>query len=190
MKRPILLWMTSRSRSSMVSSIFAQHGIFWGDTQKQSAGYDTYENQNIKSLQKKIFKSLRGLDPINDNDPVNEFLKELNKFVPQTRTWSMKTGVEFFNAFLPLNPYNIFITRKPEDIAQSLCNKRPGSNYDEALDVVHWRFNYMKELQAEHGGVFVSTDKIIAGDFSEIKEAIEYCDLEYDEEAAKRAIKR
>ena len=190
MNRPILLWMTSRSRSSMVSSIFAQHGVFWGNTQKQSAGYDTYENQNIKALQKKIFKSLRGLDPINDNDPVNEFIKELNKFVPQTRTWSMKTGVEFFNAFLPLNPYNIFITRKTEDVAQSLCNKRPGTDYDEALRVANWRFDYMRELQAEHDGVFVSTDKIIAEDFSEIKEAIEYCDLEYNEEAAKRAIKR
>lgn len=190
MNRPILLWMTSRSRSSMVSAIFAKHDIFWGDTQKQSAGYDTYENQNIKALQKKVFKNLRGLNPIHVGDPVDEFLKELNKYVPQKITWSMKTGIEFFNAFVPLNPYNIFITRKAEDVARSLCNKRPGSNYEEALKTVLWRYDYMKDRQAKYGGVFVDTDKIIAGDFSEIKEAIEYCEVPYDEEAVKRAITR
>jgi len=54
MNRPICLWMTSRSRSSLVSKIFANHGVWWGDTLKKSRGYDTYENQVIQKIQKDI----------------------------------------------------------------------------------------------------------------------------------------
>ena len=188
--KPIMLWMTSRSRSSMVSKIFAKHGVFWGDTQSQSAGYDTYENQTVKAMQKAIFGGLRREDPINENDPVDFFLTQLEKVTPKDKIWSVKTGVEFLNAFQPLNPYHIYITRTPEDVANSVVKKVPGATYDDALKTVKWRLAYMQECQEKHGGIFVSTDKIIDGDFSEIKEAIEYCGLEFSQEAAERAIKR
>ena len=46
----------------------------------------------------------------------------------------------------------------------------------------------MKQLQEQHGGVFVDTDEIIEGDFTTIQAAIEYCGLEFDEKATKGAI--
>lgn len=50
MKRPILLlWMCSRSRSSLVAKIFHEHGI-WSEHNHQSTvgGYTTYENRALK----------------------------------------------------------------------------------------------------------------------------------------------
>jgi len=235
MIKPIMLWITSRSRSSMVSRIFAEHGIFWGNTQRQSAGYDTYENQTIKSLQHK-FKPKWWVDhrsPIRAPESVFlEFQRALEKVIPENVIWSMKTGVEYFPAYESLEPYNIFIKRKPEDVAKSLIeknfsaafnrtkdsvnktkaltnairgislteihalldktnhelNKKYNSLIAEALETITARYEYMDIIQAKHGGIFVDTDKIVNGDFSEIKMAMEYCGIEYNEELTKKAI--
>lgn len=192
MERPILLWMTSRSRSSMVSAIFAAHGIFWGDRQVQSAGYDTYENQKLKKLQSEFNPSwgrphLRAVDA--DDEVFKQFQKKIKYIIPPDQRWSMKTGVEYYPAYRGLNPFNIFITRKPEDVANSLCQKRPGSKYEDALEAVLWRFDYMKRIAEEDGGVFVDTDVIKSGDYSQIKKAIEYCGITFNENATRNAIK-
>jgi len=192
MEKPILLWMTSRSRSSMVSAIFAAHGIFWGDRQVQSAGYDTYENQKIKQIQSD-FKPLWGrphLRPVNADPAVfKQFQNKIESIIPSNQRWSMKTGVEYYPAYRSLNPFNIFIIRKPEDVANSLCEKRISTKYKEALEAVLWRFDYMKQIAEEDGGVFVDTDLIKTGDYSQIKEAIEYCGITFDENATRKAIK-
>ena len=187
--RPIMLWMTSRSRSSMVSSMFIEHGVWWGDTPAKISGYEMNENQNIKALLKrfktKYWKKVH-LTPVSPkwND---EFTLELKKLVPST-TWMMKTGVEYFPAFLDTNPYNIFIYRKAEDVAHSLASKRQDVIYKDALHAANWRYNYMSELQQRYGGVFVNTDELIDNDFTTINRVIEYCGLVYDEAATKRAM--
>ena len=198
MKRPIMLWITSRSRSSMVSNIFIHHGVWWGDTiatqdyieKGKPKSYVSYENQNIKALlfkfKQRHWKKVH-LTPV---FPVAGFTQALSKIVPTDKTWMMKTGVEYFNAFKELNPYNIYIKRSPEGVANSLSSKRADVKYQDAYDAAVWRFNYMDQLQEQYGGVSVSTDSIIDDDFSEMKEAIEYCGLEFDEEAARRAIVR
>ena len=63
MNRPICLWMTSRSRSSLVSKIFANHGVWWGNTYAKTKGYEMYENQVIKQIQKNIIKPSNGVLP-------------------------------------------------------------------------------------------------------------------------------
>ncbi len=196
MKRPILLWITSRSRSSMVSNIFIHHGVWWGNTvatQNWTEGgnrksYISYENQNVKKVlmkyKTKHWKKVH-LTPV---FPVDGFARDLTKILPSDKTWIMKTGVEYFNAFKELNPYNIFIKRAPEGVAKSLSTKRRDVVYKDAYDAAVWRFQYMNDMQQEHGGVSVDTDKIVEGDFSEMQQAIEYCGLEFDLEKAKEAI--
>lgn len=191
MTRPILLWMTSRSRSSMVSAIFIEHGVWWGNTPATISGYEMNENQNIKKILKK-YKSKWGRPYMRaiaaDDDVFQNFQDDLARVVPSDKTWMMKTGVEYFPAYESLNPYNVFITRNPEDTARSLSDKRHDVDFEDALKTANWRFNFMKQLQLQHGGIFVSTDKIITGDFSDIQQAIEYCDIVYNEEATKKAI--
>ena len=193
MKKPIMLWITSRSRSSMVSNIFIQHGVWWGNTHAKISGYEMYENQEIKQLQNK-YNPKWGRPfcrPIEASDDVFlDFRRELRKIVPDGVKWMMKTGVEYFNAYKALKPYNVFIRRNPEDVAKSLSSKRKDVQYEEALKVAKWRFAYMEELEREHGGVYVNTDLIKAGEFSQIKMALEYCGLEPDEEKIKKGITR
>ena len=198
MKRPIMLWITSRSRSSMVSNIFIKHGVWWGNTvakQKwvedgKQQSYISYENQKIKAMLKKYkdkhWKKVH-MTPV---FPVKGFAEDIAKITPANKTWMMKTGVEYFNAFNELTPYNIYIKRSPEGVAKSLSTKRQDVVYKDAYDAAVWRFNYMDQLQEEFGGVSVDTDKIVDEDFSEVQAAIEYCELAFDLEKAKEAITR
>lgn len=192
MKRPIMLWITSRSRSSMVSKIFVEHGVWWGDTLVQCSGYDTYENQNIKNLQNRYNKQwgrpfMRAIDaPL---AVFEKFQKDLNNIVPNDKTWMMKTGIEYFNAYESINPYNIFIYRPAESVAKSLCNKRSDANYDEALSAARWRYKYMEKIYKKHGGKWVFTDNVIEeDDYSQIRSALKYCGIAYNEKAIKKGI--
>ena len=82
--------MTSRSRSSLVSKIFASHGVWWGNTPKTSRGYQTYENQIIlaKTVNQKLLMHagelnigfIQGLNlPLKSNGP-NSITKQRNKY--------------------------------------------------------------------------------------------------------------
>jgi hypothetical protein len=172
--------------------------VWWGDTKalqewKENGviqSYVSYENQDIKALlfkyKQRYWKKVH-LTPVFE---VPQFINDLKEIVPTIETWQMKTGVEYFNAFQPLNPYNVYILREPQAVAKSLCQKRPGTDFTIALEAAKWRFDYMNQLQKKYGGIFVNTDNIIKGDFSEVKKAIEYCGLKYSEEETKRAIVR
>lgn len=170
----------------MISGIFAAHGVHWGNDQRQSAGYDTFENQAIKSLLKKHF----GLPFCEMTAPQIEFLQDLYAIVPNNETWLMKTGIEYFDVFQPLAPFNLFLLRKPEAVAKSICQKRPGADYDVALKAANWRFATMRARQAQTGGAFIDTDRVIAGDFEQLQVAMEYCGVLFDEMKTKAAIKR
>jgi len=183
MRSPICLWMTSRSRSSMISGIFAAHGVNWGGNQQQSLGYDIFENEAVKRVQKRHY----GLPYCELIEATGAFLTDLYSVVPQNETWLVKTGIEYFNAFQPLAPFNVYLLRKPEGAAQSIVNKR-GVDYDEALKAVKWRFAAMRARQAIDGGAFIDTDRVIAGDFEQLQAAMEYCGVLFDEKKTKGAI--
>lgn len=192
MLRPIMLWITSRSRSSMVSKIFVEHGVWWGNTLVQCSGYDTYENQKIKALQNK-YKPQWGrpyMKPIQTSPEIfKKFQRELFKIVPPDRTWMMKTGIEYFNAYESLEPFNIFIYRPAEDVARSLV-KKTRADYKVALKTAKWRYDYMSKLEEKYGGKWVDTDRVHDGDFEQIKDALEYCGIGPNEEKIKKGITR
>lgn len=202
MKRPICLWMTSRSRSSLVSKIFANHGVWWGNTYAMTKGYQMYENQNIKQIQKSIIRPKKGILPFCEElelteDVLNEFHTALKRYLlTQSQTnpeasgkWCMKTGIEYFNAWKDLNPYNIFIKRDPVGVANSIVQKQIG-DYKSAIDAINWRYDYMDRIQDSYGGVFIDTDKIINGYYGEIEQALNYCGIEYNQRATESSINR
>ena len=199
MNRPICLWMTSRSRSSLVSKIFANHGVWWGNTYAKTKGYEMYENQVIKQIQKNIIKPSNGVLPhCEELQLTEEVTKDFHealkahhlKDCPKgLERWSMKTGVEYFNAWENLNPYNIFIRRAPDGVANSIVEKGIGE-YQHAFDCVRWRYNYMHRIQERFGGVFIDTDDIINGNYKGVREAMEYCGIDYNERSVESAIDR
>jgi hypothetical protein len=194
--RPVCIWITSRSRSSLVSKIFINHGLWWGNTPAYQTWradgvehkYLSYENQHIKQLMNRYRRKHWPVVHCNPVHHVDGFIADLADIVPENERWVCKTGVEYYPAFQALDPYNVFVYRDPTTVARSLCEKRPGTDYDDALTAVQWRFDYMARLMGEHGGVVVNTDDIVAGDFEGIRAAVEYCGLAYDQRAAERAI--
>jgi len=183
MRSPIVLWMTSRSRSSMISGIFAAHGLNWGSRQRQSAGYDTFENEAVKQVLKRYY----GLPYCELIESTAAFLNDLYAILPENDTILVKTGIEYFNAFQPLAPFNVYLLRKPEDVAASIVAKRQ-VDYDEALKASKWRFSTMRAMQKLAGGAFIDTDRVIAGDFEQLQTAMEFCGVLFDEKKTKGAI--
>jgi len=171
----------------MVAAIFAAHGLYWGARQQQSAGYDTFENQQIKA----ILKAHYGL-PFCEFTPVGTtaVLSEILAVVPHDRPWVMKTGIEYFNVFKPLTPFNVFITRPLESVVKSICAKRKGADPEVARQAAEWRYTQMKILHQQYGGVWIDTDRVVSGDLTQIREALEYCGVLYDEAKTKGAIKK
>jgi len=167
----------------MIAEIFAVHGVNWGGVQTKSAGYKTFENEPVKAVLKRHF----GLPFCELPKPSADFLSDLYGILPDNETWMAKTGIEYFDVFQSLAPFNIYLLRKPEDVAKSICAKRPG-NYDEALAAAKWRFATMRAKQATEGGVFIDTDRVIAGDFEQLRVAMEYCGVLFDEKKARGAI--
>jgi len=191
--------MTSRSRSSLVSKIFANHGVWWGNTYAKTKGYEMYENQVIKQIQKKFIKPSKGVLPhCEELQLTEEVTKRFHEALKEHHSkdcpkrlerWSMKTGVEYFNAWKDLNPYNIFIQRSPDGVANSIVAKGIGE-YQHGFDCARWRFNYMYRIQERFGGVFVNTDDLISGNYEDVEAAMEYCGIDYNERAVESSIDR
>jgi hypothetical protein len=190
MKRPILLWMTSRSRSSLVAKIFQEHGLWLGDPGpdgKISSGgsYLSYENDYLKSLQKRYTNNI--LPVMKETISSTQFEREVVSHVG-TKNCCFKTGIEHFNMWKSFTPYNIFIRRPVEEVVNSLKQKRPDTDIKYATKVTKWRYNYMDECKRTYGGVDVNTGKILEEDYSEIYEALVYCDIEPIESLVQKAI--
>lgn len=186
MKRPILLWMTSRSRSSLVAKVFKEHGLWLGDGPISSGGsYLSYENNYLKSLQKKYNNNT--LPVMKETTSSIQFEREVVSHVG-TKNCCFKTGIEHFNMWKSLTPYNIFIKRPVEEVVSSLKQKRPDTDIKYATKVTKWRYNYMDECKRTYGGVIVDTGKILNGDYSEIYGALFYCNIEPVESLVRKAI--
>ncbi len=142
----------------------------------KGAKYVSYENQQIKR-----FATLKDID----------FDKELSKIVPSRALWSAKLDIRFYEKFQHLNPYNVFIRRRAEDAAYSECEKRPNRSLKLVLNKKLKAFDQMDACWEKYGGIDVDTDKVVKqlenSEFQEIQAPIEYCGLEFDAKAVRRA---
>lgn len=186
MKKPTLLWITSRSRSSLVAKIFLNHGLWLGDGPVSSGGsYLSYENNYLKSLQKKYNNnSLPIMQEVKESDSFNEnAIKHIG-----SKNCCFKTGIEHFNMWKTFEPYNIFIRRDIEEVINSLKQKRPDTNIEYAREVTQWRYDYMDKCKELYGGVNVDTGKIINGDYKEVYKALEYCNIKPNDELINKSL--
>jgi len=191
-KRPTLLWMTSRSRSSLVAKIFINHGLWlcdkrvsFGTGVSGGSSYRSYENCYLKSLQKKHNNdSLPIMKETKESDSFNE---EVKKHVG-SKNCCFKTGIEHFNMWKAFDPYNIFIRRDLSEVVNSLKQKKPDINVESARKVVEWRYQYMDKCKELYGGVNVDTGKIVNGDYKEVYKALEYCNIKPNDELISKSL--
>jgi len=200
----IVVLMTSRSGSSMVCRVLAEHGLLWKDGQNdpvqighgvENASYKTYEHPGWK----KCMKSL-----VSDNNPkwpLGEMLEptpmRINKllayYINQPQIDFVKVGVEFAQCWQEFAAHTgksvdfIKVYRPPEDIAESLERRHIGS-YALGYKVAVKRLKLMEGLPGE----FVATNLLVGtGEdqaLSGIYEALRDCKIEVDYGAVIRAI--
>lgn len=172
----------------MVTRIFAEHGVWWGSQMGYSCGYATYENQVIRSALKRLY-GVAVEPPLKVHPRNREILRVAEATVPEGRRWCHKCGCQYFPALVELFPQAkfIYVRRNLEDAAVSVATKR-NAKVSVARPIIQKRFEYMAQLQREHGGVFVDTDKVVAGNYSDLRQAFDYCEIEFDPALADRGI--
>lgn len=189
-ERPIVVLMTSRTGSSMVAGLFAHHGLWVGDKYVTGSGlgkdYPSYETREVKSWLRERY-DLQGAELVT-NTQAGQFADFIAGIVPPGRRWLVKCGVMFWPLFEPLNPHIVYVRRDFENSVAAIM-ARPGAAAEAVVrDLIARRYALMDQIHAEHGGTMIDTDKLIAGDYGDIRAAFDECGLEFVEEIAKTVI--
>ncbi len=200
--------MTSRSGSSMVCKILAEHGLRWQDggfDPKQSSRgkdtheYRTYEHPTIKATLKSCTHKVPRKrhwplgEMVATTNPRLDIMKVVMAFVQgRCPIDFFKAGVEFADLIqdwgdLASRKINfIKVYRPPEDVAASLERRKIGS-YALGYEVACKRLSLMDDVP----GVTVATNMLIDEvdwPMSGIEDALWYCKTKFDPEAVRRAI--
>lgn len=161
----------------MIAGIFAAHGLKYG-VGGETRGYKSFENQRLKYFLKdmgyKAGYEFPGWVP--DLGGTAELVKELNIDL-------FKVGVEYWRPLEALGATPVKIKRKIENVARSVTDKN-GHDYDEAVWWVKKRYEMLDSIP----GPTVLTDDVIKGDYSTLKEAFDWCDIEFNEDHANKVI--
>jgi hypothetical protein len=111
--------------------------LYCGDKLVQEiTGYTTYENQEIKKIQRHHYRTVPAGELLVPTEP---FRAAIRQEMEGKDPWMMKTGIEFYKAYEFLKPYNIFVIRDPAGVADSLVAKRPNLDRDLAFEVAKKR---------------------------------------------------
>ena len=198
--------MTSRSGSSLVCRILAEHGLRWQDGKHNPvqaarghdvASYHTYEHPTIKAA----LKSCTHKDRKKRRWPTGEMIATTNPRLDILKKTMLecdpidfvKSGVEFAQlwddwAQLSGRVVNfIKVYRPPEDIAASLERRGIGS-YNLGYETAVKRLKLMEKIP----GWTVATNMLMATEdwgYSGIEDAVRSCGIEFDPVACNNAIK-
>jgi len=180
-----------RSGSSMVTSIFLQHGFYReaSTVPVNPYGYKTYESNRLRAEinnitithgpNSKAFKKGRG------PDDVRQMFRSHMGGTP----WCFKAGPQYWwilkDAFPTANC--VLIRRDIENNIKSQNEKRGGE------DVRRWIEGFVSAIQLLHekcGFPVVDSDEVVAGEYRTLKAAMDYCGVEFDRDIAERCIDR
>lgn len=161
----------------MIAGVFAAHGLRCGET-FQGGEYPTWENVPLRNHIKDLAR--RGgnefLDWVKPLGGTEELVRSLNVDL-------FKCSVECWKPFEPF-AVAVKIKRNVDSAARSVASRGADRDLDEAADIIRERYRMMDSIP----GPTIHTDKVIAGDFDELRQAFDYCGLEFDEDLARRCI--
>lgn len=191
--KPIIILATPRTRSSMVAAIFAAHGVWTGKTSVIQAGYDGFENRQIKTFLKDTYGPLpdiTGDEFYYQPDPGIDLAGFINGLVRENR-WLFKCAVNYFHLFRSFDPVFIFVTRNLGDTVDSYVAKAsrtgdPMIDSDMATRVIGKRLSIIRSLAMY--GVTIDTDEVMGGDLSAVRAALKYAGIKPDESLIDGAI--
>ena len=190
----ILILCCPRTGSSLVAKIIALHGVYIGEIVTNKFGYTEYENTAIKVIAKqqwinynKFRKKEFGVAMEPSVQHLQNVKDVVEKDIPKGE-WLFKTMAELYPLFLQFNPKIILVKRNEESSVASIKDKHPKDDKEYIRGIYQNRMKLMKEIEHEHGAVWVDTDKLVQKDFTDIRNAVEYCGLEFNPEITDKAI--
>jgi len=189
----VLLLMTSRSGSSMIAKMLADHGFYWTSdpTQNPAVGgkkvkYRTFENQIVKKFNKIQFGVPLG-NPLTFDDVHANLFEEMvrNEYghcdQQHPRFW--KGAAEFFPIWYAISQREsieiqpVVIWRPRDKVIESLIAKQASRGLKVFLPDVEMitslRYEFLSELAAEYAFPVIETEQVVRGDLSTLKAAME-----------------
>ena len=193
-ERPIVVACIGRSGSSMLTGVVARHGAWTGrtigpDRHRNPRGY--YENHSVKKE-----AELRVSHPsIADVHPPMENWREfvlsvLDEQGYEGGPWVMKHFVGFWKSWATMDPIWLLPRRETSSIVRSTRR----ANFwrwasDARLREIFERHQFeLDHLRDECGGVEVLSDRVVAGDRSSLRRAVEHAGLTYDDAVAREFV--
>lgn len=201
-RRNVIILMQSRTASSLVAATFRAHG--WQSnaekvrSQTNSGGYVTHENLTIR----KHLVGQYGTAMPNPLPPLAAPDSKLQQIVMgQFGTWPpwlWKGDAYYFEAFkASFEDLAIVYVKRfiPDAIASSLDMRTlPKAMYakkaDELASFLRTKYDYMVDLEIEHGGKVVYTTDVLKGRFDTLRNAIEYAGRDWDEDLVRQVMER
>jgi hypothetical protein len=179
--RPILITGAARSRTSMTAGIFHMCGA-WGGSMRSANQHNKkgmFENAEIVDQIVKPYLIESGADPMGQ-DPLPHFydlepMYDLGDRVKEAiKGQGYEGGKWFYKGAKLCLIYPVWVQAFPN--AKWIIVRRK----DEGIVSSCMRTSFMRRRGTEEAWQ-ESSDRMIEGDFSEIKDAIEWCGLEWDE---------
>jgi hypothetical protein len=187
---PVFIYTIARSGSSLVTGIFGAHGLYVGPVEKKNPfGYCTNEHLTIREAVNNISRA----DPKTRMKSFHHsagkrhardiFLRDM----PRDKRWVYKSGVTHFPLFDGLfdDMKHIFVLRNRQSVIESNLAKGHG-NRESTEYIVNSLSDYTEELGRTYP--IVHTDEVIAGNYSTLEWAFNYCDIEFQPEIADKLI--
>ena len=199
--RNVVILMQSRTASSLVASAFRAHG-WQSNAQKfsQTSGrpYVTHENAMIKAHLVGQYGTAmpKPLAPLTEPDTE---LQQIVRVQFGTRPpWLWKGDAYYFEAFRASfeDLAIVYVKRFIPDAVRSSLSSRgftPGvykRKADELEAFLRVKYDYMVDLEVEHGGKVVYTTDVLKGTFHTLQNAIEYAGGSWYEDLVHEVMRR
>ena len=192
----ILILCQPRTGSSLITKIVHEHGCWIGQIKEKpnTHDYTHYENEPLSNILKEINilfwkgkeKIYGGLDM--DGKIYRQKLKTMIDHLKPLDPWVFKCSVDYARLFYQFDPKIILIKRDEEQCILSTIEKGRRRAKTEAREIYRKRMSSMKKVEKERGAVWIDVDEVMAGEYASLKEAIEYCGLEFNQETTEKAI--
>jgi hypothetical protein len=192
---PLVLFCSPRGGSSLVASIFVNHGFWTGETfggpdGRGSGGYVNYENASIKRYMKEAFPLDAG-NHKGDLSNAHLLKKHCHKIVPDDQPWLFKGPSEYYfpfdAAFPKMVPVMVF--RDPNQAVEAHVRRYGERVRDDAARIVTQRYRFMNGVLMNRRDAYrVDADRIVAGDVSQIEPILAEYGIALDYHRAMKSI--
>jgi len=180
-----------RSGSSVITSIFAGHGLSLGRADSvNSYGYRTFENKEIRQSINHITHMVGPADKAFTSGHGPNHVKSIFERLIPRGDWCFKAGPQYWDVIRDAFPdaKGVLIYRNPESIIIQSHRDKTGKLESDVRWWVDQFVDKMARIHDEFRFPYIYTDEVMAGDYSSLRDAMDYCGLEFDPAIADKRI--